>query len=99
MCFTVRHTGERTMRALSPPRFAAVLLLSSVCLSLAPVMAQDTRSVSEPSFAPSCTVLTAQLASVNGDLPPASENSFDTGRIQTAINNCPSGQAVELALG
>jgi polygalacturonase/sugar lactone lactonase YvrE len=78
---------------------AAALLFALLFLSSLPALAQDTRSVSEPTIPGSCTVLAAQLTTVNGDLPSASENSFDTTRIQTAINNCPAGQAVELATG
>ncbi len=57
--------------------------------------AQDTRNVSEPKFPPACTVLNAQLSISNNE--PTSETAFDTSRIQTALNHCPSGQAVELA--
>jgi polygalacturonase len=55
--------------------------------------------VTEPTLPASCTVLAAQLVTVNNDLAATSENSFDTSRIQSAINSCPAGQAVELALG
>src|SRR5258708_32939364 len=55
---------------------------------------QDTRTFTEPIFPPSCTVLHAQLAIVNEE--PSSEIAFDTTRIQTALDNCPAGQSVEL---
>jgi hypothetical protein len=55
---------------------------------------QDTRTVTEPTFPPSCTVMDAQLAIINEE--PASETAFDTTRIQTALDNCPAGQSVEL---
>src|SRR5690348_21463 len=54
--------------------------------------AQDSRNVTEPSFPPACAVLTANQ--VAGSLD---EGSFDTARIQSALNACPAGQAVELA--
>jgi Glycosyl hydrolases family 28/Bacterial Ig-like domain (group 3) len=56
--------------------------------------AQDTRTVNEPTFPASCSTLQAQLAIVNGE--PASETTFDTTRLQAALNGCASGQAVEL---
>ena len=58
---------------------------------LAPVMAiaQDSRVVSEPSFPPSCVVLTP--AQISGSL---NETSFDTARLQNALNTCPAGQAM-----
>ena len=59
------------------------------------VFAQDTRSVTEPTFPASCTVLNAQLAIVSG--APASETTLDTTRIQNALSSCASGEAVELA--
>lgn len=54
---------------------------------------QDSRIVTEPSFPQACSVLTAnQLA---GSL---NEASFDTARVQTSLNSCPAGKAVELAV-
>ena len=75
-------------------RRAAVL-----CLALPFALAagaQDTRTVTQPVIPPSCTVLTSTLAIVAGE--PAAETTFDTTRIQTALNACPVGQAVELSL-
>jgi polygalacturonase len=62
--------------------------------SRAALKAQNTRSVSEPKFPVSCIVLKAQLSVSNGE--PLSETLFDTSRIQSALDNCASGQAVEL---
>jgi polygalacturonase len=56
--------------------------------------AQDTRTVTEPVFPATCTILAAQQAIVSGE--PASETTLDTTRIQSALTACPSGQAVEL---
>src|SRR5271170_2969900 len=55
---------------------------------------QDTRTVTEPSFPASCSTLQAQQAIANGE--PASETTFDTSRLQAALNSCAVGQAVEL---
>jgi polygalacturonase len=62
----------------------AVLPFLQVCLG------QDMRSVTEPSFPPACT----QLAANGG-----SETKLDTDRIQSAMNACAMGQAVELTAG
>jgi polygalacturonase len=82
---------------LSLHRFtrAVAFSLPLLCASAQLLRAQDTRNVSEPTFPASCTVLQAQLSVSNGE--PSSETAFDTSRIQNALNNCASGQAVELA--
>jgi len=65
--------------------------------------AQDTRHVIEPKIPPSCTVLTARLASVQASfgatLAEADERKPDTVRIQRAMDHCKPGQAVELKPG
>ena len=66
-------------------------ILFSLC---AEARGQDTRTVTEPVIPPSCAVLYAQLSIVNDE--PSSESAFDTARIQTALDNCPAGQSVEL---
>ena len=57
---------------------------------------QDTRSVAEPRIPPSCSVLTARLASHGSALPDFDESKSDTGRIQQAMDRCKPGQTVEL---
>ncbi|MDQ6758294.1 MAG: glycoside hydrolase family 28 protein, partial [Acidobacteriota bacterium] len=58
---------------------------------------QDTRSVTEPSFPPVCSQLDAQLVkSGPAGIPLSSETAFDTARIQSALELCAQGQAVEL---
>lgn len=57
-------------------------------------LAQDTRAVTEPVFPPTCSTLQAQQAIANGE--PASETTFDTSQLQTALNGCAAGHAVEL---
>jgi polygalacturonase len=72
-------------------------------LGFAPILrAQDTRTVSEPTIPDSstvCSIQTAALASVNGDLTPDDNSSFDTTRIQDALDGCPPGGTVELQPG
>jgi polygalacturonase len=74
----------------------AVLALAASALAL---LAQDTRTVTEPAIPPVCAVLSAQLIAGATGLPAASETQFDTGRIQNALNGCAAGNAVELAAG
>jgi polygalacturonase len=73
----------------------------SACVILlwffAPVSrAQDARHVTEPRFPPACVVLAARLSAPHGLLPEASERLPDTARLQSAIDQCPPGKAVEL---
>jgi polygalacturonase len=49
----------------------------------------------EPTTPTACTTLTASFAVVAGT--PPDESNLDTTRIQTALNGCAAGQAVELA--
>ena len=58
--------------------------------------AQDTRTVTEPVYPHSCTVLQAHLQAPLGVLSAANEHRTDTARIQSAIDQCPAGNAVEL---
>ncbi|MBV9085625.1 MAG: hypothetical protein JOZ62_23370 [Acidobacteriaceae bacterium] len=67
-----------------------------ILLFVPTVYGQDTRHVAEPHPPPPCTVLSARLSAPNGTLPEADERKLDTNRIQSAIDNCGSGKAVEL---
>jgi polygalacturonase len=58
--------------------------------------AQDTRRVEEPYVPRSCAVLQADLAAPDGRLSDADERKPDTARIQSALDHCPPGQAVEM---
>jgi Glycosyl hydrolases family 28/MBG domain (YGX type)/Bacterial Ig-like domain (group 3)/MBG domain len=60
-------------------------------LATASMSAQDSRTVTEPSFPAACTALTANQ--IAGSLDEA---NFDTTRVQAALNSCPAGKAVEL---
>ena len=68
-------------------------LLGIFAWILVPLWAQDTRTVTEPVIPHSCTVLTARLKT------PGDETRTDTARIQSAIDGCAAGQAVELKAG
>jgi polygalacturonase len=59
--------------------------------------AQDTRQVSEPVFPPVCATLLAQLTATPNGMSLPSETVTDTASVQSALNACPAGQAVELA--
>ena len=62
----------------------------------------DARTVTEPSFPSVCTVLSAEIAMVNNDIPAsvdATVTNPDGARIQAALNSCAgTGQAVELSV-
>jgi polygalacturonase len=60
------------------------------------VRGQDTRQVTEPTIPPSCTQLPAQLRAVNDKLADSDESKLDTERIQSALDKCKPGMAVEL---
>jgi polygalacturonase len=69
------------------------MLLSAIA---ATVKAQDTRQVTEPTIPASCTQLPAQLRAVSDKLAETDEGKLDTARIQTALDKCKPGMAVEL---
>ena len=80
--------------------FMTIAAIVSIMLAIVfavslPAQAQvtgDSRNVTEPTFPPVCTVLTAQQSSNS-----INESLLDTSRLQSAINACPVGQAVELS--
>jgi polygalacturonase len=72
-------------------RFVVAMVLSTMA-----VMAQDTRQVTEPKIPASCVQLSAQLRSVSDKLAEADESKLDTTRIQSALDKCKPGMAVEL---
>ncbi len=87
------HQGDCTVRWT---RTGLWLLNSAVLLGASSLCAQDTRKVTEPKIPSACTVLTARLSAPAGVLPEAGEKQPDTGRIQSAIDHCAPGSAVEL---
>ncbi|HLJ26239.1 MAG TPA: glycosyl hydrolase family 28 protein [Candidatus Angelobacter sp.] len=70
----------------------AVRMILLVILAVPLLSAQDSRTVTEPSFPAVCAVLTANQVASSMD-----ETNFDTSRIQAALNSCSAGKAVELA--
>ena len=70
--------------------------LATPMLLLTTLLAQDTRTVTEPAIPPACVTLQAALAAPHGILSDTDERRLDTGRIQAAIDNCNPGQAVVL---
>jgi polygalacturonase len=61
--------------------------------------AQDTRQVVEPKIPASCIQLSAQLRAVNARLAETDESKLDSARIQSALDKCKPGMAVELVPG
>jgi polygalacturonase len=86
---------SRNQRVSRIATWMAVAAFSFTTL-LPNLLAQDTRTVTEPVIPASCAVLQAQQAIVNGE--PSSETLTDTVRIQAAMTACTAGQAVELAI-
>ena len=70
-------------------------------LSLAaPLAAQDTRTVVEPTIPAACVTLDAAIAAPKGVIAEADEQKLDTARIQEAMDKCSAsapGKAVVLA--
>jgi polygalacturonase len=59
-------------------------------------LGQDTRQVMEPAIPASCAQLPAQLQATGDKLAEADEHKLDTARIQSALDKCKPGMAVEL---
>jgi polygalacturonase len=74
-------------------RVTTGILLSAIA---AMATAQDTRQVTEPKIPGSCVQLSAQLRAVSDKLADADEGKLDTVRIQSALDKCKPGMAVEL---
>jgi len=65
-------------------------------LLISPVLAQDTRTATEPHIPAVCATLTAALSAKAGVLAEADEQKLDTVRLQEAIDSCAPGKAIEL---
>lgn len=74
------------------------LALGILALSVAPLTAQDTRTVTEPVIPPACAKLDAQLTRTGKTLAAADEHKLDTDRIQKALDTCGKGKGVELRM-
>jgi polygalacturonase len=87
----------RGVLTMSASRLAHIVIVLAASASM--LEAQDSRNVSEPTVPDPgtvCSIQTAQLASLDGDVSPDDESHFDTARIQDALDNCPYGGTVEL---
>jgi polygalacturonase len=62
------------------------------------LMAQDTRTVTEPKIPAFCAKLEARITAENGGVAAADESKLDTERIQKAIDGCAKGQGVALQM-
>lgn len=71
--------------------FAAFFALATPAL-----IAQDTRTVTEPRIPPACVTLRAQIHAEHGVIAAADESRLDTTRIQHAIDACAVGHGVVL---
>jgi polygalacturonase len=85
--------GGRFRVPLCVALFCAVAMLGGAA------SAQDMRQVTEPKIPSSCVRLPAQLRAVNDRLAEADEDKLDTARIQSALDKCKPGMAVELVPG
>lgn len=77
----------------------APFTLVFVVFLLSELHAQDTRTISEPVIPQSCAVLRANLHAENNTLHEQDETRLDTERIQSALDHCAHGKALELAPG
>lgn len=71
-------------------------LLFTVAAIAIPMLAQDTRRVTEPVIPPLCAVISADLIASQGGIAEADEEKLDTARIQKALDGCAAGHAVAL---
>jgi polygalacturonase len=74
------------------------IALGVFCFLGCSLVAQDSRTVTEPLIPPACTILSAQLPAGKDGLAAADETKVDTRRIQKAIDVCSHGQAVVLRI-
>jgi polygalacturonase len=75
---------------------ARTILAATAMLAPLSLHAQDTRTVTQPVIPPLCSAHGAEITVTSGDLNTTDNLHFDTGRIQAALNACPSGEAVAL---
>jgi len=73
--------------------------ITMVCVATLSGLAQDTRTVTEPVIPAACTTLLAEKSGDAEKLVEIFEKTTDTARIQTALDACKPGMAVELAPG
>lgn len=80
---------------MRPTEVTLACALGAILLPV-PALAQDSRQVTEPKIPPPCTVLKSQLHATTNVLAEADETKLDTARIQSAMDSCGAGKAVEL---
>ena len=73
--------------------------LAVILMAATAVLAQDTRTVTEPVLPAACAKLVAEKTGDGEKLAEVFEKTQDTARIQKALNECKPGMAVELAAG
>src|SRR5437588_970777 len=67
-----------------------------ICIFSCASPAQDARRVSEPAVPQVCVSLAAGFSTEQGKLPEDAELRLDTQRIQSALDHCVAGRAMEL---
>lgn len=75
---------------------AVLVAVAGLAVAAATAVAQDTRQVKEPTIPSSCVQLSAQLRAMSDKVAEADESKLDTARIQSALDKCKPGMAVEL---
>jgi polygalacturonase len=88
-------TGSRICVLADEKRWLIVIAML-LSMNGATASAQDTRQVTEPKIPASCTQLPAQLRALGDKIAEADEGKLDTARIQSALDKCKPGMAVEL---
>jgi polygalacturonase/sugar lactone lactonase YvrE len=114
---TLNASGQAAipLSGLAPGNYAIAVTYAGVTNKYSPSSASasftieqyvatgDSRTVTEPSIPAVCTVLNADIAMVNNDIPASADSSVsnpDGERIQAALNGCAgTGNAVELSIG
>lgn len=94
----IRRKLRSSLLSRAKPWLPCIGLLILALSAATSARGQDTRSVTEPHIPPPCATLTAALSAIdhNTTIAPADEHKLDTKRIQSAIDSCPAGEAVEL---
>jgi polygalacturonase len=84
----------KNYRAVRMAGACVALLLAMLSAGIA----QDRRTVVEPTIPASCVTLQATLALHDGKLDESDESRLDTARVQHALDSCDHHKAVELAV-